>query len=185
MISDERVWELVTLLLCLWVYWGIYDVFCQTIFILGHDLGVKKMALMLSSSIFQWIKLDLFLFSFILSAMPSTPYLGHPDCSSRACNIQVNQPVMAQNLEIQYRADEAQTWTSYPDSVRTWNHLDWTTKCRDLQWDGARDSGGYLKPVKTPGSAESKTKAEMNVVPMCTEATAAHQVPQTNRNVTF
>ncbi|XP_041790745.1 interleukin-12 receptor subunit beta-2 [Chelmon rostratus] len=48
-------------------------------------------------------------------AMPSTPHLGQPECSSRECIIQVKQPVTIQHLEIQYRA-EAQTWTSYPDS---------------------------------------------------------------------
>ncbi|XP_076578979.1 interleukin-12 receptor subunit beta-2 [Chaetodon auriga] len=49
-------------------------------------------------------------------AMPSTPELGHPECSSRECIIRVKQPVRIQHLEIQYRA-EAQTWTSYPDSA--------------------------------------------------------------------
>lgn len=111
--------------------------------------------------------------------MPSTPYLGHPDCSSRVCIIQVKQQVMTQNLEIQYRAEETQTWTSYPDSVRTWNHLNFTRICRDFQWDGE----GYSNEVKTPRSVESK--ADMNVRSMCTEATVSDQVPQTSRNVTF
>ncbi|XP_070765147.1 interleukin-12 receptor subunit beta-2 [Enoplosus armatus] len=48
-------------------------------------------------------------------AMPPTPVLGQPECSSRECIINVEQPVRTQHLEIQYRA-EAQTWTSYPDS---------------------------------------------------------------------
>ncbi|KAK5870005.1 hypothetical protein PBY51_024672 [Eleginops maclovinus] len=48
--------------------------------------------------------------------MPSTPVLHQPDCSSRECIIKVEQPVMTQHLEIQYKAD-TQTWTSSPDSV--------------------------------------------------------------------
>ncbi|XP_029285739.1 interleukin-12 receptor subunit beta-2 [Cottoperca gobio] len=49
-------------------------------------------------------------------AMPSTPVLGQPDCSSRECIIKVQHSVRTQHLEIQYRA-EAQTWASSPDSV--------------------------------------------------------------------
>lgn len=49
-------------------------------------------------------------------AMPPTPDLGQPECSSRECIIQVYQTVRTQHLEIQYRS-EAQTWTSHPDSV--------------------------------------------------------------------
>ncbi|XP_078115485.1 interleukin-12 receptor subunit beta-2 [Sander vitreus] len=48
-------------------------------------------------------------------AMPSTPALGQPECSSRECIVKVELPVKAQHLEIQYRT-EAQTWTSSPDS---------------------------------------------------------------------
>ncbi|TKS74770.1 Interleukin-12 receptor subunit beta-2 [Collichthys lucidus] len=48
-------------------------------------------------------------------ATPSTPELGQPECSSRECVIQVTQSVSTEHLEIQYR-EEAQTWTSYPDS---------------------------------------------------------------------
>ncbi|KAK5930943.1 hypothetical protein CgunFtcFv8_027137 [Champsocephalus gunnari] len=48
--------------------------------------------------------------------MPSTPVLRQPDCTSQECIITVEQPVMTQHLEIQYRAD-TQTWTSSPDSV--------------------------------------------------------------------
>ncbi|XP_027145819.1 interleukin-12 receptor subunit beta-2 [Larimichthys crocea] len=48
-------------------------------------------------------------------ATPSTPELGQPDCSSRECVIKVTQSVSTEHLEIQYR-EEAQTWTSYPDS---------------------------------------------------------------------
>lgn len=85
-------------------------------------------------------------FSFILTAMPSTPDLGQPDCSSRECIIQVKQSVRTQNLEIQYRA-EAQTWTSYPDSVRRHNSSDCSRKFRDFQWDVARGTEGYSKPL--------------------------------------
>ncbi|XP_075943613.1 interleukin-12 receptor subunit beta-2 [Anarhichas minor] len=49
-------------------------------------------------------------------AMPSTPVLGQPGCSSRKCIIKVEQSVRTQHLEIQYRA-AARTWTSSPDSV--------------------------------------------------------------------
>ncbi|XP_038572258.1 interleukin-12 receptor subunit beta-2 [Micropterus salmoides] len=49
-------------------------------------------------------------------AMPSTPVLGPPECSSRECIIKVAQSVMTQHLEIQHSA-EAETWTSYPDAV--------------------------------------------------------------------
>ncbi|XP_036971810.1 interleukin-12 receptor subunit beta-2 [Acanthopagrus latus] len=48
-------------------------------------------------------------------AMPSTPELGRPDCSSRECSIRVKQSVKTQHLEIQYGA-EAQAWTSHPNS---------------------------------------------------------------------
>ncbi|XP_035508641.1 interleukin-12 receptor subunit beta-2 [Morone saxatilis] len=56
-------------------------------------------------------------FNYTLSdiAMPSTPVLVQPECSSRECVIKVQQSVRTQRLEIQYRA-EAQTWTSYLDS---------------------------------------------------------------------
>ncbi|KAL3047532.1 hypothetical protein OYC64_021684 [Pagothenia borchgrevinki] len=47
--------------------------------------------------------------------IPLTPVLRQPDCTSQECTITVEQPVMTQHLEIQYRAD-TQTWTSSPDS---------------------------------------------------------------------
>ncbi|XP_073332771.1 interleukin-12 receptor subunit beta-2 [Pagrus major] len=60
-------------------------------------------------------------------AMPSTPELGHSNCSSRECIIHVKQSLKTQHLEIQYGA-EAQTWTSHPDSssaqVRTISSLE-------------------------------------------------------------
>ncbi|XP_037624766.1 interleukin-12 receptor subunit beta-2 [Sebastes umbrosus] len=49
-------------------------------------------------------------------AMPSTPVLGQPECSSRQCIITVEQPVWTQHLEVQYRA-ETHIWTSSPDSM--------------------------------------------------------------------
>ncbi|KAA8590054.1 hypothetical protein FQN60_013419 [Etheostoma spectabile] len=48
-------------------------------------------------------------------AMPSSPALGQPECSSRECIVKVELPVKAQHLEIQYRT-ETQTWTSSPDT---------------------------------------------------------------------
>lgn len=66
---------------------------------------------------------------FIWTAMPSAPDLSQPSCSSRECIIQVKQSVKTQNLEIQY-SSEAQMWTSYPDSVRSCNHSDCSTKFR-------------------------------------------------------
>lgn len=61
----------------------------------------------------------------IWAAMPSTPVLGPPECSSRECIIKVAQSVMTQHLEIQHRA-EAETWTSYPDAVRNLNCSEWS-----------------------------------------------------------
>ncbi|KAM7388491.1 hypothetical protein PAMP_024661 [Pampus punctatissimus] len=48
-------------------------------------------------------------------AMPSTPVLGQPKCSSRECVIKVEQSVRTEHLEIQYRTEQ-QTWTTNPDS---------------------------------------------------------------------
>ncbi|XP_068175173.1 interleukin-12 receptor subunit beta-2 isoform X2 [Antennarius striatus] len=48
-------------------------------------------------------------------AVPMSPALDRPECSSRECIIRVNQSVMTQHLQIQYKA-EAQTWTAYPVS---------------------------------------------------------------------
>ncbi|KAG7513647.1 interleukin-12 receptor subunit beta-2-like [Solea senegalensis] len=45
-------------------------------------------------------------------AMPLTPVLGRVACSSRECIIQVEQRVVTQHLEIQYKA-AGETWTSY------------------------------------------------------------------------
>nr|XP_046246522.1 interleukin-12 receptor subunit beta-2 [Scatophagus argus]XP_046246523.1 interleukin-12 receptor subunit beta-2 [Scatophagus argus] len=49
-------------------------------------------------------------------AMPKTPELDQPNCSSSECTIQVKQSVRTQHLEIQYSRVGAQTWTSYPES---------------------------------------------------------------------
>lgn len=49
-------------------------------------------------------------------AMPPSPVLCRPDCSSRECRVTVEQSVRTQLLEIQLTADQ-QTWTTYPDSV--------------------------------------------------------------------
>ncbi|XP_042272569.1 interleukin-12 receptor subunit beta-2 [Thunnus maccoyii] len=48
-------------------------------------------------------------------AMPLTPVLWLPECSSRECVIKVEQPVGTQHLEIQYRTEQ-QMWTTNPDS---------------------------------------------------------------------
>lgn len=109
----------------------------------------------------------------IWSAMPSTPALGQPECSSRECVIKVEQSVRTQHLEIQYRA-EAQTWTSYPDSVRRLNCSNWSRGFGDFQWDVARDiAEGYLKPLKPYSHCRIcwfKAKGcDMSVRLMCTE----------------
>ncbi|KAM3620479.1 uncharacterized protein V6R79_024118 [Siganus canaliculatus] len=46
-------------------------------------------------------------------AMPSAPELVQPDCSSRECILRVKQSVQTQHVEIQYRAETEQTWTSH------------------------------------------------------------------------
>uniref|UniRef100_A0A3P9I9F4 Fibronectin type-III domain-containing protein n=1 Tax=Oryzias latipes TaxID=8090 RepID=A0A3P9I9F4_ORYLA len=47
---------------------------------------------------------------------PPPPILGQPDCSSRKCEIKVEQSLNTSYLEIQYRADH-QEWRTDPDSV--------------------------------------------------------------------
>uniref|UniRef100_A0A8C8DXJ5 Interleukin 12 receptor, beta 2a n=1 Tax=Oryzias sinensis TaxID=183150 RepID=A0A8C8DXJ5_9TELE len=49
-------------------------------------------------------------------AKPSPPILGQPDCSSRKCEVKVEQSLNTSYLEIQYRADH-QEWRTDPDSV--------------------------------------------------------------------
>ncbi|KAF7665254.1 hypothetical protein LDENG_00149550 [Lucifuga dentata] len=48
--------------------------------------------------------------------MPSPPDLGQAKCSSRGCDIKVEESVRTQHLEIQYRSEQ-QTWTTYQNSV--------------------------------------------------------------------
>ncbi|XP_037530217.1 interleukin-12 receptor subunit beta-2 [Nematolebias whitei] len=48
--------------------------------------------------------------------MPSTPVLSQAECLSRSCIVKVSQSAGIQNLQIQFRADQQQQWTTYPDS---------------------------------------------------------------------
>ncbi|KAM6921143.1 interleukin-12 receptor subunit beta-2 [Xenentodon cancila] len=49
--------------------------------------------------------------------MPSTPVLGQPECSSRKCVIKVELFVRTLHLQIQYRSEPQQQWTTDPHSV--------------------------------------------------------------------
>lgn len=80
----------------------------------------------------------------ICAAIPSTPVLGQPKCSSRQCVIKVEQKTP--HLEIQYRTEQ-HPWTTNPDSVRHFNSdWFWFINFGDFQCDIA-DS--YIKPFST------------------------------------
>lgn len=49
--------------------------------------------------------------------MPSAPVVNQVKCSSKNCTIKVEQPVWTQYLQIQYRDQQQQEWTTYPDSA--------------------------------------------------------------------
>ncbi|XP_041861134.1 interleukin-12 receptor subunit beta-2 [Melanotaenia boesemani] len=59
------------------------------------------------------------IFNYTLSdiVMPSTPILGPPDCTSRNCIIKTEEPVRNQRLQIQYKTEHQEQWTTYPDLV--------------------------------------------------------------------
>ncbi|XP_013883474.1 interleukin-12 receptor subunit beta-2 [Austrofundulus limnaeus] len=53
--------------------------------------------------------------------MPSTPVLAQPECSSRNCSIRLRQFDVTQTLQIQFRTEQQQQWTTHPDSVVSMN----------------------------------------------------------------
>lgn len=62
---------------------------------------------------------------FVPTAMPQTPVLAQPNCSSRECVLKVQQSIVTQHLEVEYGTD-AQRWsyktiTVYQESVRNAN----------------------------------------------------------------
>lgn len=53
--------------------------------------------------------------------MPSTPVIDQVECSSRNCTIKVEQPAWTPHLQVQYQDKRQRDWTTYPDSVRSFN----------------------------------------------------------------